>query len=102
MSRRLTLVRQKAKPGKRDEVRRVWEKYVREYANGNAGFLSVYYCYDDNDPEAAIVISLTADQSSAQEFGMQPWVADYQRETAPLLAEPPEVRTATPKYVKGA
>ena len=102
MSKRLTFVRQKAKPGKRDELRRVWEKYVREYANGSNGYLSVYYGYDDNDPETAIVVSLTADQSSSQEFAMQPWVADYQRETAALLDGPAEVHTATPQYVKDA
>jgi quinol monooxygenase YgiN len=102
MSNRLTLVRQKAKPGKRDEVRRVWEKYVRAYADGNTGFQSVFYCYDDKDPDAAIVVSLAADAAAQQEFAMQPWVADYQRETAPLLAAQPEVMTATPQYVKGA
>lgn len=101
MSQRLTVVRQTAKPGKRDEVRRIWEKYVRAYAEANDGFLGVYYCYDDGDPEVSIVVSLAADAAAQQQFGMQPWVADYQRETAPLLAAPPEVRTATPRYVKG-
>ena len=101
MSKRVTVVRQKAKPGKRDELRRVWEKYARQYAEGSNGVLSAYYCYDDNDPETAIAISLAADEASAQAFGKQPWIADYQRETAALLAGPPEVLMATPKYVKG-
>ena len=45
MSKRVTVVRQKAKPGKRDELRRVWEKYARQYAEGSNGVLSAYYCY---------------------------------------------------------
>ena len=102
MSKKMTFVRLKAKPGKRDEVRRVWETYARAFAEGNPGFLSVYYCYDDADPDAVTVVSVAADAAVAQEFAKQPWVADYQRETAPLLAGPPEAHTATPVYVKGA
>ena len=102
MSKSATLVRHKAKPGKRDEVRRVWEKYARDYVAGSSGALSVYYCYDDNDPDTIIVFQLAADQASGQDFVKQPWFADYQRETAALLAGPSEVRTATPRYVKGA
>ena len=102
MSKSATLVRHKTKPGKRDEVRRVWEKYARDYVAGSSGALSVYYCYDDNDPDTIIVFQLAADQASGQDFVKQPWFADYQRETAALLAGPSEVRTATPRYVKGA
>lgn len=102
MNKRAGLVRLKAKPGRRDEVRRVWEKYARDYVAGSNGALSFYYCYDDNDPDAIIVFGLTADQASNKEFAQQPWFSDYQQETAALLAEPVEVRTATPQWVKGA
>ena len=102
MSKSATFVRHKAKPGKRDDIRRVWEKYVRDYVAGGNGTLSYYYCYDDNDPDAIIVFQLGADRASGEDFVKQPWFADYQRETAALVAEPSEVRTATPKWVKGA
>jgi quinol monooxygenase YgiN len=102
MSKSATFVRHKAKPGKRDDIRRVWEKYARDYvANGN-GTLSYYYCYDDNDPDTIIVFQLAGNPGSNQEFVKQPWFADYQRETAALLAAPSELRTATPQWVKGA
>lgn len=52
----------KAKPGQRDEVRRVWEKYARDYIAGSA--LSFYYCYDDNDPGRIIVFGL-GDQATS-------------------------------------
>jgi hypothetical protein len=48
------------------------------------------------------VFQLAADQASGQDFVKQPWFADYQRETAALLAGPSEIRTATPQWVKGA
>jgi quinol monooxygenase YgiN len=102
MSKSATFVRHKAKSGRRDEVRRIWEKYARDYVAGSNGALSYYYCYDDNDPDTVIVFYLAADQASgAQEFAKQPWFADYYRETAALLAEPSELRTATPQWVKG-
>jgi quinol monooxygenase YgiN len=102
MSKSATYVRHTAKPGKRDEVRRIWEKYVRDYVAGGDGTLSYYYCYDDNDPDVVIAFQLAPDQASGQEFVKQPWFADYQRETAALLAGPSEVRTATPQWIKGA
>jgi len=102
MTQSTTFVRHKAKPGKRDELRRVWEKYARDYVAGSDGALSCYYCYDDGDPDTVIVFTVAADPAVAQEFGKQPWFADYQRETAGLLAGQSELRTATPQWVKGA
>lgn len=102
MSKSATFVRHKAKPGRRDDLRRVWEKYVRDYVAGSKAALSCYYCYDDNDPDTVIVFQLGADQANGQEFVKQPWFADYQRETAALLAGTSELRTATPQWVKGA
>ena len=64
--------------------------------------LTYYYCYDDDDADTIIVFGLAADQTSGQEFAKQPWFADYQRETAALVAGPSEVRRATPQWVKGA
>ena len=101
MSKSVTFVRHKAKPGKRDDVMRIWEKYARDYIGGSSSSLSYYYCYDDNDPDTVIAFQLAADRTSGQEFVKQPWFADYQRETAALLAGTSELRTATPKWVKG-
>jgi quinol monooxygenase YgiN len=102
MSNSATFVRHKAKPGKRDEIRRVWERYARDYVAGSKGALSYYYCYDDNDPDAIVVFGLATDQASGQDFLKQPWFGDYQRETAALVVGPSEVRTLTPQWAKGA
>ena len=101
MSRSATLVRHKVKPGKRDEVRRIWEKYARGHIAGSDAALSCYYCYDDNDPDTVVVFQLAEDAEFARDFARQPWFADYQRETFALLAEPSEFRAATPQWVKG-
>jgi quinol monooxygenase YgiN len=86
MSKSALFIRHKTKPGRRDEFRRVWEKYARDYLAGSNGQLTYYYCYDDNDPDTVVVFQLAADQASGQEFVKQPWFADYERETAALLA----------------
>ena len=102
MSKGALFIRHHAKPGRRDEVRRIWEKYARGYVAGSNGQLTYCYCYDDNDSDAIVVFQLHADPDSAQEFVKQPWFADYERETAALLAGPSEFRAATPQWVKGA
>jgi quinol monooxygenase YgiN len=97
MNRNASLVTLKAKPGQRDEVRRVWEKYARDYIAGST--LGFYYCYDDSDPDRIIVFGL-GDPASIREFAQQPWFSDYQRDTQALLAEPGEIRSVTPQYMK--
>jgi quinol monooxygenase YgiN len=102
MSKTALFIRHKAKPGLRDEVRRVWEKYARDYVAGSNGQLTYCYCDDDGDPDAVVVFQLAADPASGHDFVKQPWFADYERETAALLAAPSEFRMATPRWVKGA
>jgi quinol monooxygenase YgiN len=89
----------KAKPGRRDEVKQIWDKYARDFVAKHQGATSFYYCFDNTDPDAIIVFGL-GDQASVKDFAHQPWFADYQRDTQALLAEPPGVRRATPQYVK--
>ncbi|MGB3462208.1 MAG: hypothetical protein WBA33_09610 [Rhodanobacter lindaniclasticus] len=97
MNKQASLVTLKAKPGQRDEVRRVWEKYARDYVAGST--LGFHYCYDDADPDRIFVFGL-GDPASILEFAQQPWFVDYQHDTHALLAEPGEVRRLTPQYTK--
>ena len=100
MSKSASLLRLKAKPGRRDDVMRVWERYARDYTAKEKGFLSFYYCYEDNDPDAIVVFGL-ANKDSVEAFAQQPWFSDYQRDTQALLAETPEVCRVTAIYAKG-
>jgi quinol monooxygenase YgiN len=103
MSKLALYIRNKAKPGMRDDVRRVWEKHVRANIAGTNSVLSYYYCHDEKDPDTVIVFVLVSDKTSRlKEILEQPWYADYKRETGAMLAESPEVRTATAEWVKGA
>jgi hypothetical protein len=84
-------------PSGRRPVRRVWGKYARDYIAGS--MLGFYYCYDDGGPGRIIVFGL-GDPASIREFAQQPWFSDYQRDMHALLAEPGEIRSVTPQYVK--
>jgi quinol monooxygenase YgiN len=101
MSKKALYIRHKVQPGKREEVRRIWEKYARAYIESAGGQLAYFYGFDDNDPEVIVAYQLYTDDTGADDFVKQPWYADYERETAALLAEPSEFRTITPQWIKG-
>lgn len=101
MSKKALYIRHKVQPGKREEVRRIWEKYARDYIEGAGGQLAYFYGFDDNDPEVIVAYQLYTDETGADDFVKQPWYADYERETAALLAGPSEFRTITPQWIKG-
>lgn len=92
----------KSKPGKRNDMMRVWEKYVRDFVVEDSDTSSFYYCFDKSDPDAIVVVQMTQAEAFAQKFVSQPWFADYQKETAELFAAPPEAREATVQWAKGA
>jgi hypothetical protein len=94
MSKKALLIRHKAKPGKREDVKRIWEMYARPYVEAADGQLVYVYGFDDKDPDVT-------DASGADEFIKQPWYGEYERETAALLAGPSEFRTITPQWIKG-
>ena len=101
-SKNALFIRHHAKPGKRDQVKRIWQRYAQAYVADSSGQLAYFYCYDDNDADAIVVFQLHADAESAQEFAKQPWYADYERETEALLAKPSEFRVATLQWTKSA
>lgn len=102
MSKTALFIKHKAKPGKRDEVRRVWEKHLRSRIDENAAHEAYFYCYDDNDPDLICVFQLYRDSTGPQAFVRQPWYPAYEAEVAPLLDGDSEFRSATPFWIKGA
>ena len=92
-------IKHAALPGKRDEVRKVWEKHLKPNAAMNPGHEAYFYCYDD-DPDVSRVYQQYADRQAPQEFLKEPWYAAYIAEVTPLLANQREVRAATPVWIK--
>lgn len=100
MSKKALYIRHKAKPGKREDVKRIWETYARPYVEAADGQLVYVHGFNDQDPDVIVAYQLMADASGADEFINQPWYGDYERETAALLAGPSEFRTITPQWIK--
>lgn len=101
MSTKALYIKHKAQPGRRDEVKRIWEKYARAYIEAANGHIAYVYGFDDSDPDAIVAYQLYSDEAGTDDFVKQPWYPDYERETAELLAGPSEFRSVTPQWVKG-
>ena len=101
MTKTALFIKHKAKPGKREEVRKVWEKHLRPRIGENVAHEAYFYCYDDNDPDMICVFQLYTDHTGPQGFVKQPWYPAYEAEVGPLLTGESEFRTATPFWIKG-
>ncbi len=102
MSKAALFIKHSALPGKRDEVRRIWEQHLKPRVVANHAHEAYFYCYDDNDPDTIWVFQQYVDRASSQEFLEAPWYAAYLNEVSPFLAGQPEISLATPVWVKGA
>jgi quinol monooxygenase YgiN len=100
MSKTAVFIRHRALPGKRDEVRRIWEEHLRPRAEANPAHEAYFYCYDD-DPDVICVFQQYSDREASRAFLEGPWYAAYVREVAAVTAQAPEVRVATTVWAKG-
>jgi quinol monooxygenase YgiN len=101
MSKLALFVKTRVQPGKREEVRQLWEKHLKAQAEKNAAQEIYLYCYDDNDPDTLFIFELYHDSQAFHQAGPKPWFADYMKEAAPLLQGRSEVSVATPVWAKG-
>lgn len=100
MSKVALFIKHTALQGKRDEVRRVWEKHLMPRIAANPAHEAYFYCYDENEPNTVRVFQQYADRASSEELLRASWYAAYLEEVSPLLAGEPEVRVATPIWAK--
>jgi quinol monooxygenase YgiN len=101
MSKTALFIKHRALAGKRDEVRRMWEKHVRPRVAANPAHEFYFYCYADDEPDAIYVFQQYTDRASSEAFMKGSWYPHYLDEITPLLAIAPEIRSATPVWVKG-
>lgn len=94
MSQTALFLRQQSKPGKRDEVRRVWEKYVEPRAAANAAHEAYCFCYDSSDPDVVSVFQRYTDMAAMQNFLKGAWDADHLNEVGQFVAVPPQITSA--------
>jgi quinol monooxygenase YgiN len=102
MSKTALFVRHQAQPGKRDDVRGVWEKYVKPRAAANPAHEAYFFCYDSNDPDVICVFQLYSSEEAAKEFLSGEWYAEYLGEVAKVVAAPPQISPASLVWSKTA
>lgn len=100
MSKVALIIKHKTKPGKRDEVRKVWQRHMQPLITGNAAHEAYFYCFDDNDPDGIVAFQQYTDAAASQAFLSTDGYAAYLAEVEPLLAGPPEVLAVTPMWIK--
>ncbi|MBA3241971.1 MAG: hypothetical protein H0T60_12155 [Acidobacteria bacterium] len=68
MTKTALFIRHRAKPGRREDIRRVWEKHVKVRVEANPAHEAYFFCYDDGDPNVIRVFQLYTDPASMQDF----------------------------------
>jgi quinol monooxygenase YgiN len=94
MSKTALFIRHHARPGQRDNVRRVWENYVKPRAAANPAHEAYYFCYDTKDAAMICVFQLYTSEAAMQEFLEGAWYADYLKEVGEFVAVPPQITPA--------
>lgn len=100
MSQVALFIRHKTMPGKRDEVRIVWEKHMAPAISANSGHVAYFYCFDNADPDSICAFQQYASIDAAQEFLKTRSYLEYLHDVEPLLAGPPHVTVLTPIWSK--
>ena len=90
----------KVQPGKRDQVRALWEKHPKPRVEASEVQNVYFYSYDDNDENTIYMFEHYSDRSAFEANAQAPWFAEYMGEVAPLLAGQPEVGVSTPVWSK--
>jgi quinol monooxygenase YgiN len=99
MTKVAVFVTTKTKPGRRDEVRVLWEKHLKQRAAANAAQETYFFCYDNRDPDTFHLFEVYADPSALAANATADWFAAYLSEVGPLIEET-AFHEATPIWVK--
>ncbi len=89
------MVRHRAKPGEREKLRSVWERFVKVNALRNPGHLAYFFNYDQDDADGVVAFQVFADAEAKDTFLASEWYPEYLREVSEFVAEPPQITTAS-------
>jgi quinol monooxygenase YgiN len=96
------IIKHKTQPGKRDQVRAVWEKHMAPAVSSNPGHTAYFYCFDNADADAISAFQVYESAEASQQFLTTDSYAAYLLDVEPLLSGPPQVTALTPMWVKAA
>ena len=96
------IIKHRTLPGKRDKVRKIWEKHMAPAVSANPGHTAYFYCFDNSDPDSITAFQQYSSAEESQEFLKTDSYAAYLKDVEPLLASPPQVTALTPVWSKEA
>ena len=102
MTKVALFIKTKTKPGKRDEVRELWEKFLKGRAEINDAQELYFFCNDNNDADTFLLFEVYSDPVALAKNATTEWFAAYMEAVGPLLDGMPEVHMTTPVWAKGA
>jgi quinol monooxygenase YgiN len=101
MSKTALILTVRTKPGRRDELRALWDEHLRPRAEANIAQELYLYCFDAKDPDVIHMVEVYGDPKAVGRNAAAPWFADYMRAAAPLIDGAPQMVTAEPLWAKG-
>jgi len=78
MAKLAMIVKTTCQPGKRDEVRRLWDEHLKARALANNAQEVICYCYDNQDENAFYLFEVYASPQAIEANSQAPWFWDYQ------------------------
>ncbi|MEO5807018.1 antibiotic biosynthesis monooxygenase [Devosia sp.] len=90
----------KAKPGKRDAVKQLWDERVRQRASENPAETNYLYAFDVRDDTIIRIAQVFETMDAFHQIAHAKWFKSYMREVTLLLDGKPEYLMATPQWIK--
>ena len=101
MSKLAMIITSTAKPGKRDDIHRLYRDQLATRAESNDDQEVVVWCDDQGDEDTFHLFEIYRNEEAFRDNASSQFFADYMATAGPLLAAQPEVRMATPRWSTG-
>lgn len=90
----------RTKPGKREELKALWEQQLKQRAAQNEMQSNYIYAFDSHDENVIRITEVYETMAAFQANSQAEWFSAYMHEAMPLLDGEPEFHMATPQWVK--
>ena len=99
MTKHALFLQHRTKPGARDDVQKIWQKYMQPAIAANPEHEVYVYAFGD-DPDRICAFQVYSSVEAANAFLQSQAYRDYEQEVTPLLEGPPTVEVLRPQWIK--
>ncbi|GAB5559795.1 MAG: hypothetical protein SynsKO_14420 [Synoicihabitans sp.] len=89
------IVRHKTKPGQRQKMQAVWERFIQPNVRSNPGHLAYYFTEVEGDPDGVLAFQIFASSAAKEAFLKGDWYPQYLDAVSEHVATPPEIISAS-------